>query len=75
MFNAIIKLMNFRRWFKRTDKSEALHATDQALADHIIALARLMPIRPERLVEEARNIQANADYLLKMSQVDKPKPV
>lgn len=59
-------------WFKKKpDPTPELVATDRALADHIIALARLLPIRPERLVEEANNLQANAEYLAKMSAAKK----
>lgn len=67
--------MNLFKIFKRKNNDELFIATDRALADHIIALARLTFIKPERLVEEAKNVQANADYLLKMTQSGKPEPV
>lgn len=39
--------------------------------DNLIAVARLSLIKPEVLVREARNIQANAEYLLKMIEAQK----
>lgn len=36
------------------------------LQGHLIALARLNFIKPERLVEEAENVKANGEYLFKM---------
>ncbi len=44
---------------------------DQALYDHLIAMARLSLIKPERLVKEAQNTKANADYLLRMIEAMK----
>jgi hypothetical protein len=43
----------------------------QGLGDNLIAVARLSLIKPEVLVREARNIQANAEYLLKMVEAQK----
>ena len=39
--------------------------------DNLIAVARLSLIKPEVLVREARNVQANAEYLLKMVEAQK----
>jgi hypothetical protein len=39
--------------------------------DNLIAIARLSLIKPEVLVREARNIQSNAEYLLKMVEAQK----
>ena len=39
--------------------------------DNLIAVARLSMIKPDVLVREARNIQANAEYLLKMVEAQK----
>lgn len=39
--------------------------------DNLIAIARLSMIKPEVLVREARNIQSNAEYLLKMVEAIK----
>lgn len=37
--------------------------------DNLIAIARLSLIKPEALVREARNVQANGEYLLRMVEV------
>jgi len=39
--------------------------------DNLIAVARLSLIKPEVLVREARNVQSNAEYLLKMVEAQK----
>ena len=39
--------------------------------DNLIAVARLSLVKPEVLVREARNIQANGEYLLKMVEAQK----
>lgn len=38
----------------------------QRTNDNLIAIARLSMIKPEVLVREARNVQANGEYLFKM---------
>lgn len=43
----------------------------QMLYDHIIAIARLSMIKPSTLYKEARNIEANTEYLLKMAELMK----
>ena len=35
---------------------------------HLIAIARLLFIKPENLVREAKNNKANGEYILKMSE-------
>lgn len=44
----------------------------QMLYDHIIAIARLSMIKPSTLFKEARNMEANTEYLLKMTELMKP---
>lgn len=59
-----------KRLFKRNNEVEelmgALVASQQISNTHIIALARLMFIKPESLLREANNVRANADYLLEL---------
>lgn len=43
----------------------------QSTNDNLIAVARLSLIKPDILVREARNIKANAEYLLKMIEAQK----
>jgi len=51
----------------------ALKTTDA----HLVALARLLFIKPSTLVREAHNIKANAEYLLEMLEevrkIERPK--
>jgi hypothetical protein len=64
MFNKIKQL------FKREDNSRLLkeQAEKQMVYDTIIAIARLSLIKPTTLVREAKNMESNADYLLKMAE-------
>jgi len=41
---------------------------NQMVYDHLIAIARLSLIKPITLYKEARNVQSNADYLMKMAE-------
>jgi len=50
--------------------SESLKTTDA----HMVALARLMFIKPEVWVREVNNVKANAEYLLKMLDNKNEKP-
>ena len=43
----------------------------QMLYDHIIAIARLSMIKPSTLFKEARNVEANTEYLVKMAELMK----
>lgn len=45
------------------------HGNSSMLANYLIAMARLQFIKPERLEEEAANLKANSDYLLKLSEI------
>jgi hypothetical protein len=67
MRNLINKLISK---FRKSDELEqVVRATYYSLQnsnDNLIAIARLSLIKPEVLVREARNVQANSDYLLKM---------
>jgi hypothetical protein len=44
---------------------------NQALNDHILALARLSFIKPENLYREANNNKANTEYMLKLLEIKK----
>jgi len=48
-----------------------LSNNQKASDDHLIALARLSFIKPETLAREAKNVQANAEYLVKMIEAVK----
>ena len=41
---------------------------NQMVYDHLIAIARLSLIKPITLYKETRNVQSNADYLMKMAE-------
>lgn len=65
-----MKLFDFlRRPKKLSNDQMAIVALDQkieALQTHLIALARLSLIKPQRFVEESENVNGNGEYLLKM---------
>ena len=50
-----------------TNKKIKILSENQRVSDtHLIAIARLMFIKPADLVREAKNNKANGEYLLKM---------
>ena len=53
----------------RTSQTANLAYSINRTNDHLIALARLVFVRPEVLVREARNVKANGEYLAKMISV------
>lgn len=73
--------MNIKELFKRKLSKkelalvtifEELKRTQAILSlveEHIIAVARLSLIKPDRLKEESKNSKANAEYLEKMLEV------
>lgn len=65
-------------WWTRTHKKEAvlgMIATKQQLQDeYIIAICRLLFIKPETLLREVQNSKGNAEYLLKLiEEMEKKK--
>lgn len=58
----------------KSDQDKAIVAVYNQLLntnDNLVAVARLSLIKPDVLVREARNIKANAEYLLKMVEAQK----
>jgi len=64
-----------KAYFKKPSQLEQVTIMNynqlQNTNDNLIAVARLSLIKPEVLVREARNVQANAEYLLKMVEAQK----
>ena len=63
--------MKIKNIFKKKLSNEAkailtLNDNIRVLQTHLIALARLGFVNPERLAEEARNHKANGEYIIKM---------
>ena len=75
--------MNIKELFKKRPSKneraivavyEELKRTQSILnmvEEHVIAVARLSLIKPDRLKEESKNNKANAEYLTKMLEVKK----
>lgn len=66
----------FNTLFRRNKINEQqvigmMYNEQQKANAHVIALARLLFIKPERLVEESKNYKANAEYLLQMIEAEK----
>ena len=60
------KLKNFLNR-KKLQQDIELHQK-QMIYDHLIAIARLHMIKPSTLYKESRNVQANAEYLMRMAE-------
>jgi hypothetical protein len=56
--------------FEEIKKTQAILNT---VEEHVIAIARLSLIKPDRLKKESKNNKANADYLLRMVENEKEK--
>jgi hypothetical protein len=73
MFKALLNRL------RRPSETKMLIGTigyqQQVLERHLIALARLSFIKPDRLVEEANNLEANAEYLHKMIKSKEDKKI
>jgi len=54
--------------FEEVKKTQAILNT---VEEHVIAIARLSLIKPDRLKTESKNNKANADYLLRMVENEK----
>lgn len=64
-----------KKWFtKEDDKRDEmilqLAQANQITNNHLIALARLMFIKPETLLREAKNLKSNAEYLLALMDLE-----
>ena len=70
-------LKAFLNRFKRPRRTDLMIGTigyqQQVLERHLIALARLTFIKPDRLVAEANNLEANTEYLGKMIKAREKK--
>ncbi|MCK9370311.1 hypothetical protein M0R04_10425 [Candidatus Dojkabacteria bacterium] len=64
MLNKIKELINRKRNLAIINRE----AEKQLLYDHLIAIARLSMITPKTLFKEARNVQSNAEYLMRMAE-------
>jgi len=63
----------FRKKNSMELKINMLHQSSITTNEHLIAIARLLFIKPENLYRESRNIKANADYAMKLIEIMQKK--
>lgn len=71
MFNRINRIQTAIKGLfgkKRAQEEYRSQREKQMLYDHIVAIARLSMIKPQTLFKEARNVKANAEFLMRMAE-------
>lgn len=62
-------LNKIKNWLNKGRVQEMRNeAEKQMVYDHLIAIARLSMIKPSTLYKEARNVESNSDYLVRMAE-------
>lgn len=74
-FNLIFKKKRIRKFAPRNNTMKLVMGqmieSQEIQNNYLIALARLLFIKPENLMREAANVKANAEYLLKIIEDQK----
>jgi len=67
-------LNKIKNLFTKRKREIEIISNNQKVSDtHLIAIARLLFIKPKDLVREAENVKANGEYLVKMIEAREEK--